>query len=502
MAAPIVVTKSPAEVFAETFDLSNALLDGTEITSAVIGLITPTGLTIDNIVVTSPDVQMRFVGGEDGVTYGARLDLEDSIGRTLSVTIAVLVSSQIGNAYTIKNPEGIQTLIDTIEAGNVAVGNSVFTFPSGTNLSGGYITWELLDIDGIVYTNGNAFEYIITDTALATKATGRAIITVPSDVPMNLDGYKYQIRWTLTLPDGRGTFYAYENVKVVAPYTVPHGVEDIVEMQGDIARLTIVLPKFHDHVGAELYNIRNSEKIESFVETQEKYKTADGYYCLMGLQTDTLKALLDPYMVIWKYWNDVKPNEVYRQTGKLYVVNASMLSATDDMRAFIQRADSTLAHRQDLVFTVPHLLTFLRRGKDAFNGAHGMLTNFDMTDATGGIRQFWLWCAEVEALRAQFLAEGEKAFNFAGQAVTLDVDRTQYYTQLAGELQQRLDSELKSFKQNLIKKGIITGTGNLDSIGLRQGAIGSIGVNISPASNFSRFMGKLGSGAGAVVSSK
>lgn len=492
MAAPIIVTKSPAEVFQETFDLSNTLLQAESITGAVIGLLSPAGgLVIDQIVISSPDVSMRFSAGADGITYGARLDITTSFNRTLSVPIAVMVSSQLGTTYTIRNPEGIQTLVDEITAGDVAIGNTTFTFPSGTNLSGGYITWDLMDVNGIVYANGNAFEYIVTTTGLATKADGRGIITVPSDVPINLDGNKYQIRWTLILPNASPIF-SFENVKVVSQFTVPQGVDDAVEMQGDIAKLTIVLPKFYDHVGIELYRMTGSSKIVAFTEVQEKYKTPDGYYCVAHVDSSQMPVLLEHYVVIWKYWNDVKPNEVYRQTGRCFITNASILSATDDLRSFIQRADASLMNKNEMIFTVQNLTVFLRLGRDHFNGAYGVLTQFDMTDATSAIRAFWLMHAQVQALRAQFLAEGEKAFNFQGQAVSLDVDRTQYYEQLASNIQQVLDNECKPFKQNLIKKGIITGSGNLDSISLRVGAIGSVGINISPASNFSRFMGKLG----------
>jgi hypothetical protein len=102
--------------------------------------------------------------------------------------------------------------------------------------------------------------------------------------------------------------------------------------------------------------------------------------------------------------------------------------------------------------------------------------------------------SELSGLRSQYIAEGEKAFNFSGQAISLDVDRTGFYDSAASSLQSRLDNEAKPFKQNLIKKGLVSGTGNLDDIGLRRGAIGSVGINVSPASNWGRFSGKMGGG--------
>ncbi|MEK9322795.1 hypothetical protein, partial [Escherichia coli] len=61
---------------------------------------------------------------------------------------------------------------------------------------------------------------------------------------------------------------------------------------------------------------------------------------------------------------------------------------------------------------------------DAFNGAYGQFTSFTMTNARGPIREYWLLYAELAAIQSQYLAEGEKAFNYQGAAISLEVDRT------------------------------------------------------------------------------
>jgi hypothetical protein len=107
-----------------------------------------------------------------------------------------------------------------------------------------------------------------------------------------------------------------------------------------------------------------------------------------------------------------------------------------------------------------------------------------MTDARGPIREFWLKFSEIMALRGQYLAEGEKVFNFQGQQIQLEVDRTPYYDSLANSLQQLLDNEAKAFKTMLIKRGILGGDGNADPTAQRPGAAGAIGISITPASSF------------------
>ena len=48
-------------------------------------------------------------------------------------------------------------------------------------------------------------------------------------------------------------------------------------------------------------------------------------------------------------------------------------------------------------------------------------------------------------------------------------------------IQSQLDAELKSIKQNLIIKGCVSGTGETDPSRLQRGAIGAVGITITPA---------------------
>ena len=151
------------------------------------------------------------------------------------------------------------------------------------------------------------------------------------------------------------------------------------------------------------------------------------------------------------------------------------------------KAKTTLFGFQDMLFDPVVILAGLRRGKDMFNAASGHLTDFDMTNATGGIREYWLRYSEVGMLLAQSLAEGEKAFNFQGSAITLDVDKAQVYQTMATEIQQRLDQDIKQFKQNLIKKGYVSGDGNMSGIASSGNSVSRIGVAMTPASSIGRF---------------
>jgi hypothetical protein len=197
------------------------------------------------------------------------------------------------------------------------------------------------------------------------------------------------------------------------------------------------------------------------------------------MSTANVPATLDPYIVSWKFSNARGP--AYRDTGQLFVVNPSIMRSVKGVEAMVSKAKTTLLGFRDELFSVSTIMTMLARGRDSFNAAAGMFTQFTMTGADSFIREYWMRYAEVALLEAQYLLEGEKAYNFAGQAISLDVDRTQYYQSLADSIKSRLSEEIKPIKQNLLKKGLISGDGSMTNLNI--GSTGPLGLSVSPVSN-------------------
>jgi hypothetical protein len=482
----LVYVKFPADTDIKTFSLANSLQPGETVVSALTTTSNPVGLTTSVTAVASPNITISVGPGTDGVTYGFTVQATTSLARVITTQVAVSVNSQMATTYTTQNPDAFNTLLGELNAGDAAIGRAVFAFPSSFDPVGGYVLWDLLDQNGVFYASGNAFEYTVTSNGVSNRVDARAVVNAPQDLPTTMDGQSYQIRWTLKL-NGQ-EFYSFENLRITSLNTVPEGAADLVEMVGDTASLQLVLDRPYENVGIEIY--RDNELIVPFVPILDKRRVSDGWLYKGDIDTSAIAdivASLDPYTISWVYFNNQTSNVKQRQISRLFVVNASILQATEDMRGIINKAVTTIAHRQDMIFTVPALLAFLRIGRDGFNGAHGMFTSFTMTNAKGPVRYFWIKYAEIHALRSQFLAEGEKTFNFQGQAISLDVDRTQFYSQLADNWQTLLDNEVKPVKQNLIKKGVLGGDGDTSVIGLGHGAIGSVGITITPATQFGKY---------------
>lgn len=500
MGAPFVFFKDPAVDVIEQADITSLLNPGETIAAIIVGAVSPISTPALTAVLnsgTASVVQLTLSGGLGEVSYGFQLTVQTN-ARVFLVQLAIVVAdSSAFIPYTTQNPDAYQDLVDEIEAGKAALGTAIFTFPPSVDPKGGNVVWELLDSEGTVYAAGNAYNYSLYQNGITNMVKAQAVIAVPSNVPACLNNERYQLRYTLSLPQpigtpgdalnntpGQNVFYQFENVRVVGLNTVPLGTQPSVEQQGDPANLSIVVDRLYDNVTVELW--AGATQLVSAVPINDYERVDSGFYFSGVIDTANLQTSLVPYQVIWKYWYSADPSKKYSEYADFWVINTSIASAINDVRARINKAHTTLYGTPDLLFTDPTVLTWLRRGGDQFNGAYGQFTSFDFTQALGPIREYWLMCSEKAALEAQLIAEGEKAFNFQGAAISLDVDRTAAWDNAISKIQQQLDNELKSIKVNLIIKGNTSGDGSADVTALRNGAIGTVGITITAASAWTR----------------
>lgn len=464
-----------------------ALNTGELITSIVKGAATPAGANTPVLTITSgtsATLTFTITGGVLGTTYGIPLTITTN-QRVFVITIAIACKDSSGIPYRNEDPDSYQDLVGDLEAGKSALATSVFQFDPTFDPAGGYVVWDILDSEGIVYSSGNAYEYKIYASGVSNTVIAKSVINVPADIPPTLDN-PYQLRYTLRVHDK--VAYAYENLTVLGFPDMQLGSEDSIEMQGDTATISLVTEKLWKNYTLELWS--GNAKIAS-MECGNPERVSSGYYVAGAINTAALPVTLVPYQVQWKFW-DV-PNRIFREASTLWIVNSSIVQAVEDVKSKVNKARQTLYGTPDSQFPSTEIMKWLRRAMDAFNGSYGVLTGFTMTNAMGSVREYWLMYAEKMALEAQYLLEGEKAFQFQGAAISLDVDRTSYLDSMAGKLQAILDNEVKPFKQNLIIKGNSSGdgsgpTGTGDFSKTQRGALGAVGILITPASLYGGFV--------------
>lgn len=174
----------------------------------------------------------------------------------------------------------------------------------------------------------------------------------------------------------------------------------------------------------------------------------------------------------------------YVRYYRLYRVNPSIMGVMRQIEQLLHKSkiEQTIA---SLKYTEADLLMYMQRGLDMFNAYAPILTMFTGRNMQGAIQHGWVICTMIFALGAQVLAEGELAFDFSGQAVTLNVDRTPSLEAAIGRWEAMLESQVRPLKNLLAKAGIVGGDGELS--GTSRGdalAVGVVGDH--PSINFYR----------------
>lgn len=455
---------------------------GEEITALTFGPVNPTSVDAPSIIISSAlmnPVTLEITGGATGVTYGWPLQVTTN-QRIFVVMVALTVVSDALAPYLSADPNSYQDLIGELQAGQAALGTAMFQLPGTSDPSQGYVTWDLLDGESTIYASGNAYSYTIRSTPNGSVVIAKAVISVPSNIPQSLNE-GYQLRYTLTLQDG-GVAYSYENIRVTGFPEMALGTGDSLEMAGDAATMQLVTERLYPNYVVELYK---DGSVLASMPVGDPTRVSSGYFVAAVLDTSQLPVQVEPYQVVWKYWTHSA--QIMRESAALWLVNDSIISAIEDVKSKINKARQTLYGTPDSQYPATEIMKWLRRGRDMFNGAYGQFTNFSMTNAKGVVREFWLLCAEKAALESQYMLEGEKAFQYQGANISLDVDRTSALDGMISKIQQQLDAELKPIKQNLIIKGHTSGTGagpnndgNFSAAG--RGATGAVGITLTPAS--------------------
>jgi hypothetical protein len=111
----------------------------------------------------------------------------------------------------------------------------------------------------------------------------------------------------------------------------------------------------------------------------------------------------------------------------------------------------------------------------------------------GPILDCWIICASYWALGAQLMAEGSLAFDFGGQGITLNVDRTPQLEAALGRIEARIQDTVVPFKKALAAQGVMSGDGSQGSGSMRNpynlGTLSLINAATTRVSGWTNFIG-------------
>lgn len=260
------------------------------------------------------------------------------------------------------------------------------------------------------------------------------------------------LRWYAREKDGSKN--KHDVALMIQPASRPE-VGDLVLMHDELTA-TFILPA---HLAANsqpnLSIYLNNEKIyeEKIADTQINRKAT---YSEVSF-THQIPASLEMHLMVVEYTSFDDRKERHMQN--LWIVTPQILNAVNMLESFVNKAriDNVIPQ---LEYTQAGMLTNLHRGLGLFNGFQPTFTEFTGTNMQGLLLDVFVLCGSYYALAEQLLAEGMLAFDFTGQAVTLNVDRTPAIESALGRIEQQMQERIPVVKRQLVKAGIYNGDGS------------------------------------------
>lgn len=177
-----------------------------------------------------------------------------------------------------------------------------------------------------------------------------------------------------------------------------------------------------------------------------------------------------------------KPGVMMPQTltYKVWAITPQVLVAASQLEDFINKARIQNVI-PELDYTQADLIQYLHRGLALFNSFPPHTSSFNGNNMQGIILDAWLQCSSYYALASQLQAEGAMAFDFSGQSVSLNVDRTPTIEGALGRVESALEQNVKPLKKLLAKAGVLGGDGSQGGQAINGShSLGTLGVLNAP----------------------
>ena len=270
-----------------------------------------------------------------------------------------------------------------------------------------------------------------------------ASITIPDNASLSTDVAKYVIEWTLV-----STFN--ESYSITEFFDVAHPTyseilnkeQQRITLPFSPLLLSLPLPSEPNEMSFKVYDITNSVVYESIPISNGMY--SEMYIYDVTIPANTLGSGRS-YSAVWSF--DIGASSVYVQ--KITVIDLLSLMKVSDMRMYLDKVskdiDLYVGYRDsDLIFHLAQGLNIINLVSPI---TEWKTVDFANIASMAPIEYVWVQAACLSALKAQYLAEGDNAFDYSGQPLSLTVDRTQYIESEISRIQDYLTNEFKEFKK-------------------------------------------------------
>lgn len=317
----------------------------------------------------------------------------------------------------------------------------------------------------------------------ATPGTWTASLSVPN---MKLEQKKEFLLLWLCITPGGSKFRVTDSV-VLEP-KVETRESDVVTTFGDLS-FSFVLPMVYGPTWTGTYQIYQNN--EALVDTSANSLDDPAVTVEPGVDRTVVTcplAVPAPSLYSYVLKIDLKPaggrprSFIY----KLWAATPQILLAMSALDSFLNksRVENVIP---ELRYNDGDLMHYLERGLYLFNTV-SQVTTFNGLNMQGVLYDAWINCSCYYALGAQLLAEGSLSFDFSGQGVSLNVDRTPQLESALGRIESYINEKLAPLKKQLYKNGTTSGDGAVGRTGINNPSnVGVLTMMNAPTTRLPRF---------------
>lgn len=284
----------------------------------------------------------------------------------------------------------------------------------------------------------------------------RASVFVPADALLTSPDQQWRIQWTLITPTNRVVqrSYGFQVIDTVEGDPTERA-QTYLTMVGDSERLIARFFTEQDFISVEIRPSGNPLctvfKVEGPAGVSPGGLQVVHEKGTVAYYVDTTPAEQPGlYQVIWRSrQTPVSPNQTTVQA--LRVAEPIFWSFEPSLRMLLDKYQK----RAGLIYSYSSadLYEYMTRGVGIVNGTPPVPTQWSLGGYPHnmGFEEYFLLAAGWWGLQAQYLAEGESAFDFGGSATTLSVDRTGMYESALSRMKEYLDANLPKAKSNWMR---------------------------------------------------
>lgn len=312
--------------------------------------------------------------------------------------------------------------------------------------SGAYPQLSIFDINGQLVATGMA---AIDGTAPNYKFP----FLVPADAILSTDDRRWRAEWLMVTDTGRQVQSVDEfDVRDVDVTETEVRELSYLAMENMPFRVRLRLPT---QVASITFLLRQSPNTQNILipETSVVPFIIDGdtvvYYFDIGPNIlVSSPSGQSSYQVIWSIQETATSSTDF-VWQVIEVPPGKLLTDFVDLRRQIDRIQKKQGQVQ--AYADSDIMGYLREGIGILNSIHPANLVFDLTTVPPLLHPWWILASMLVALTSQQIVEIDLAFQFSGQAVTLDYDRASALEAAIGRAISLLQSQVQAAKMQLFR---------------------------------------------------